>query len=1008
MRTGGDAQDLYVITYVYPLEGNEPAQGFDVGSEPVRRRAVEIAVETGRPTISGRVQLVQDTTDRAGFLYFLPVYRNGAQVDTPELRRRELVGLIYSPIIIDDIFNGLIATGDDLLDVEVFDGDKLAKDALVFDADGKFVSTDQAKAFGGRQFSRVRVISVGGRTWSLAMTSTPAFEQRAARNAPWVLGGAGLVSTVLLAAVVFFLLSARSRALRTAAEMTASLRASEAESRRLAMVASHTSNAVVITDARERIEWINAGFTRMTGYTFDEVKGRKPGDLLGGPLTSPETRAIMRDGLRSEHGFHVEVINYHKNGSPYWLDIEVQPLRDEAGVLTGFMAIESDITSRKDAEQELQANEERLRALTNHAPGALFHFDVSPKGEMAVRLLSPGFTPLFGRSPEFLQTSPMWLFAAVPRGDRRALLSSLQHAIQTDQAWTRLFAVRAPGGQIHWLAARSSMRRRADGTRSWFGALADITEQEHARRAAEQANTAKSQFLAMMSHEIRTPMNGVIGMTSLLLETPLNQQQREFTEIIRNSGESLLGLINDILDFSKIESGQLELEHEVFTLADCIESVLDLFAQKAAQKGIDLLYEIDPAAPRELRADVTRLRQILVNLVGNALKFTERGEILVSVGVIHEVDGARHLYFRVRDTGIGIPPAARSRLFKAFSQVDASTTRRYGGTGLGLAISRRLAEIMGGRMWVESEPGQGSTFHFTLCVEWVPTAPKRVRVETRRSLEGKRALVVDDNATNRRILTDLAAKWDFTAVAVADGPAALAVVKAGTRFDFGVLDMQMPDMDGVMLAHALRALPEGGAFPLVLFSSIGHQLSERDRALFGAVLTKPAKPALLHDALLSVCGSMPAEPEPSVALLKPSSEAGGVMRGERVLLAEDNAVNQKVALHMLSRLGYRADLAANGLEAIAAVERQAYDIILMDVQMPELDGLEATRRIRALGSGTNRPWVIALTANAMSGDREICLEAGMDDYISKPMRAGDLAAALERAKAKVGESRKQR
>ena len=563
-----------------------------------------------------------------------------------------------------------------------------------------------------------------------------------------------------------------------------------------------------------------------------------------------------------------------------------------------------------------------------------------------------------------------------------------------------------PGGKIVWAVLTIDVSRDpVTGERQQVATVVDITELKRqadelraARDMAERANLAKGQFLAVMSHEIRTPMNGVIGMTSLLLGSPLTREQREYAETIRNSGDTLLNLINSILDFSKIESGHLELESETFSLRDCVEGVLDLLAPQFAEKRLDLLYEIADGVPGMVRGDATRLRQILVNLLGNAAKFTEKGEAVLSVRSQMAESGKCELAFSVRDTGIGIPPEAMGRLFRSFSQVDASTTRRFGGTGLGLVISMRLAEMMGGRMWVESEVGQGSAFFFTIMVEALVSKPRLFLATGKGQLDDKRLLIVDDNATSRRILTSFATGWGMSARAAASGAEAIAWLAAGEEFEAAVLDMQMPAMDGGMLAAEIRKQRTAGELPFVLLSSLGRREFVSSPELFAAFLTKPVKPSLLFEALVDLFHVHDVHKVLRHALPDPGKTA---LRPERVLLAEDNAVNQKVAVTMLAKLGYRADVAANGKEVLDALERQAYDIVLMDVHMPEMDGLEATRHIRGgQKEGSGRPWIIALTANAMQGDRALCLAAGMDDYISKPITLDELIAAMVRALAR--------
>jgi two-component system sensor histidine kinase/response regulator len=659
----------------------------------------------------------------------------------------------------------------------------------------------------------------------------------------------------------------------------------------------------------------------------------------------------------------------------------------------------------------VKQSEERFQLVSRATDDGLWDWNL----ETNAVWFNESFGALLGYLPGQLPPSrEVWTLGIHPE-DYEALMAGLNAFFGSkEKTWSGEYRFRRANGTYAIVLDRGHVVRDAGGRPlRMVGSFMDISERKHieqelarARDTALESTRSKSQFLANMSHEIRTPMNGVMGMAGLLLDTELDRDQREFAETIHESGELLLTIINDILDFSKVEAGKLSFEALDFDLREVVEGTIEMLGETARKQGLELIGHIGSEIVTHLRGDPGRLRQILTNLVNNAIKFTPHGEVVLRVSE----HGEKMLRFEVRDTGIGIDSAAQQRLFQPFNQADGSTTRKYGGTGLGLAIARQLVEMMHGEIGVESTPGQGSTFWFTACFDHQETAPQ---IRGRDDLAGLRALIVDDNATNRQILELQLGSLRMYCASVPSGADALKMLRwaraQGAPFDLAILDMQMPEMDGRMLAGAIKADPAIAGTRLIMLSSLGKHLDTTDFKAAGIeeYLVKPVRQSRLYECLAKVLGA--AETKPASSRLPAGLPADLLVArsGTRVLLAEDNLINQKVAGRQLHRLGYHADCVPDGQAVLTALREVPYDIILMDCQMPELDGYEVTARIREQEGTERHTWIIAMTANAMTGDRELCLVAGMDDYVSKPVHIEALAECLERAEVQLQSGRSQ-
>ncbi|HEY5387386.1 MAG TPA: response regulator, partial [Thermoleophilia bacterium] len=816
----------------------------------------------------------------------------------------------------------------------------------------------------------------------------------------------------------------------------AALTLGEAEERSRLLLQS-AGDGIFGVDNQGHVSFMNAAAEEMLGWAAADLHGIRIHDAIhyayadGAPYPielCPQHKAYV-EGVESRVD---DEVLWRKDGTGFPVEYIARPLRKDGEVAGGIITFR-DISERKAAEESIRKSGERLDFVLRSAQVGIWDWDILA----GVATWDATAAALYGMAPGVLRGPWELLDPNIHPDDLEALDAAIASCLETGIPYEAEFRAVHGDGAIVYLFERGRVSLDAAGVALRLsGVTWEITERRTAEEAlhrakeqtdaanrdlevairranalamdAEAANRAKSEFLANMSHEIRTPMNGVIGMTSLLLDTGLDQEQREFAVTVQSSAEALLTILNDILDFSKIEAGKLAMETLDFDLRTTVEDTCDLPALTAHEKGLELIASVAPDVPSALRGDPGRLRQVLTNLLGNAIKFTAKGEVAASVRLDSETDSAATLRFSVRDTGIGILPGKVEGLFEAFTQADASTTRRFGGTGLGLTISKRLVELMGGDMGVETEVGSGSTFWFTAAFAKQTPRPDGEADDLERELveiAGVKVLTVDDNATNRKVLAGMLEAWhcrhdevDGAAEAV---EALRAAQAAGDPYRVVILDMMMPEVDGEALGRMIKEDPVLAGSELVMMTSMGARgdANRLEELGFAAYLTKPVKQSQLFDCLMVVLERRERRDEVGeTRIVTRHALADRDKRRVRILVAEDNPVNQKVALKILEKMGYRAVAVANGLEALAALERERYELVLMDVQMPQMDGTTATRLIRDPESAVldHTVPVVALTAHAMAEDRDACLASGMDDYLSKPIQPEKLADVLAR------------
>ncbi|TFY98013.1 response regulator [Ramlibacter rhizophilus] len=968
LRAAPQPGPMMVVRTVEPLEANAALVGWDLRADPARLKAVQEALRTGQVTLSGPVRFDASGED-IGWMVVAPATAAGDPVQ-----------LVFASLRIRDVMGKLAEFIGPWLDFQLFDGESATPATLLFDS--RTMSPSHPPVATPTNLRRELPLKLGERTLILRAAATPALGLGQGGKLSLVIGLGGTLLSALLALASWLLMSAQSRARQLAAEMTADLQ-------RMARVVERTSRAVLGLDLQGHILWANAGFERLTGLGALECVGRQASTLPEIAGVDPAARRELQVAILRREARRFEVENQLRDGVRYWTDNELQPTRDNEGRVSGFICIATDITRRKQAELRLQDSEHLMRIIADNLPGRVSYWD----RDRRCRFVNRRFCEVFRRSPETLKGQPL---SAEIFGEAfyEELLPHVERVLQGEPQYFEHEATDAAGRtttwQLHYLPDQESGE-----VRGFFVLALDVTELRRARDHAVEASQAKSRFLSSMSHEIRTPLNAVMGMLALLRGTALDTRQRDYADKAGRAAQSLLALLNDILDLAKIEAGKMSLAPRVFALEDLLRDLSVIFAANVGPKDVEVLFELDPQLPSHLLADDLRLRQVLINLGGNAIKFTERGEVVLQIDLLSQTEGMARLRISVRDTGIGLSAQAQQRIFSDFDQGSASTAREFGGTGLGLGICQKLLALMGSRLQLESAPGQGSRFWFELDLPVPAQLPLARAPGAARRIH--KVLMVDDNAEARESLGTMARGLGWVVDLASSAAEALALLAKAPAYDAVFIDWRMPDMDGWQVSARIRALPAGASAPLVVMvTAYGREMlsqrSEQEQALLDGFLVKPVTAAMLQDALERATAA-PIRPATASAPARGSRPLAGM----RLLLVEDNATNQQVAQELLASQGAEVDLAEDGRQGLERIRRhpERFDAVLMDVMMPVMDGHAAARAVREELGNWRLP-IIAMTANALESDRVESLAAGMNDHVGKPFNIDELVGTLLR------------